>query len=205
MLPNSILAGIMNIDVKIETKKIAQEIIHGSVEQAVEDFDHFLGNYHFLTSSNLDRATLSNLGTNLAKYVRKSPDNFMQFSKQVWYNSHGDGRYPIGIILAALENIIPDTVIYEAVEMCRDAKSVEDVESIVTGFEPVILRDPDTYFPILQNYLNDDCLWVKRVVIITLGHIMFRYKNDGIVNRCLEMLRPEIEKNDEDVINVTSW
>ncbi|MCP4723707.1 MAG: hypothetical protein GY863_01660 [bacterium] len=34
---------------------------------------------------------------------------------------------------------------------------------------------------------------------------MFRYKNDGIVNRCLEMLRPEIEKNDEDVINVTSW
>ncbi|MFC1564116.1 DNA alkylation repair protein [candidate division KSB1 bacterium] len=195
----------MNIDVKIETKKIAHEIINGSIEQAVEDYEHFIGNYHFLTSSNLDKTTLNHLGTNLAKYVRKNPPNFMLFSKQVWYNAHVDGRHPVGIILAALENIIPDEVIEEAIEMCRDANGVEDVDSIVTGFEPVILRDPDTYFPVLQRYLDDDCVWVKRVIIITLGHIMFRYKNDGIVTKCLDMLRPEIEKNDEEINNVVSW
>ena len=67
----------MNVDIKIESEKIAQEIVGGTVEQACFDFENFLGNYRFITSAPIEKSVLNKLGTHLSKYVRKNPDNFL--------------------------------------------------------------------------------------------------------------------------------
>ncbi len=195
----------MNVDVKIEMGKITDEIINGTVEQASEDFNNFIENWHFLTSSVIDKNLLASIGTALAKYVRKKPDKFLEFCHIVWFTLHADCRIPVGHILAGLQNFIPEQVLVSAVEMARGCKGVEDVDSLVLGFEPVILRNPEKYMSLLEKLICEDNIWIKRVVIITLGHIIFRYKTKEQVDKCLELIRPEMVNGDEYIKNATSW
>lgn len=195
----------MNIDVKLEAEKIASEIVNGTVEQACYDYENILGNYHFLTSSRIEKSFLNNLGTNIAKHVRKNPENFIQFCENIWYKKVKDGRPSIGLVLAALESINPEGIIEKIVEMCETAAGIDDVDTLVTGFEPVILKNPDEYLPMLKEFIKRDNIWIKRLVIVTVGHLMFRYKTKEITSKCLEIIRSEISNSDENVRKATSW
>ncbi|MFC1556807.1 DNA alkylation repair protein [candidate division KSB1 bacterium] len=195
----------MNIDLKIDAENISKEIVDGTIEQACFDYENILGNYHFLTSSNIEKSFLNNLGNNLAKHTRKNPRNYLAFCTKIWHNNIKDGRTPLGNILAVLESIDPDTVIPEILNMCRSAKNADDVDTLVNGFEPVILRDPEKYLPLLHKEIRSDSTWVQRLVIVTIGHIMYRYKTEVITSQCLEVMRPVIINGNKKVSKATSW
>jgi len=195
----------MNIDSKLEAEKIAEELILGTVDQACEDYKNILGNYHFLTSSHIEKSFLKDLGIHIAKHARKQPENFLLFCKKVWIGAIKDGRTPVGLILANLETLNPDRIIPEIIEMCRNTAGREDVDILVTGFEPVFLREPNKYFTVLEHYITDDNIWVKRLIIVTSGHVMYRYKTYEITSRCLELLRPEISNECIHIRKATSW
>ncbi len=195
----------MNIDLKLESLKIAEEIISGTIDQACFEFENLLGNYSFLTSSNIDKPFLVNLGSHIAKHSRKSPNNFLKFCKTVWFDNIQDGRIPVGQILAVVETINPEETIPEIIEMCKDAKGPDDVDALVCGFEPVILKDPEKYLSLLNNLASEKNIWLERLVIITVGHIMYRYKTPEITENCLEIIRPLISKGDENTVKTSSW
>ena len=195
----------MNIDSKLEAEKIARELVSGTVDQACEDYKNILGNYHYLTSSRIEKSFLKDLGTHIAKHARKKPDNFLLFCKKVWISAIKDGRAPVGLILANLEIFDPKRIIPEIIEMCRNTASREDVDILAAGFEPVFLRKPNKYFTLLEYYIKDENIWVKRLVIVTTGHIMYRYKTADITSRCLELLRPEISNECIHIRKATSW
>ena len=195
----------MTIDIKIESARISLEIISGSVEQACEDYKNVLDNYRFITSAPMEKSYLNSLGTLLARQVRKQPDNFLKFCTSIWSDSFKDGKEPVGSILAALQALNPDLIISETIKMCRKAKNTDDVDILVSGFEPVILRDPHKYFPLLKSCIDDDDIWVKRLVIVTIGHIMFRHKKEDITTDCLELLRNELSNESEPIRKATSW
>jgi len=106
----------MNIDSKLEAEKIARELVSGTVDQACEDYKNILGNYHYLTSSRIEKSFLKDLGTHIAKHARKKPDNFLLFCKKVWISAIKDGRAPVGLILANLEIFDPKRIIPEIIE-----------------------------------------------------------------------------------------
>jgi len=195
----------VNFDIKIESARIASEIINGSVKQACEDYKNVLDSYRFITSAPMEKSYLKNLGSLLGKQVRKQPDNFLKFCTSIWSDSFKDGKDPVGSILASLQMLNPDPIILETIKMCRKAKSTDDVDILVTGFEPVILRDPQKYFPLLKSIINDDNIWVKRLVIVTIGHVMYRHKKEDITTDCLELLRDELSNESEPIRKATSW
>jgi hypothetical protein len=195
----------MNIDVKLESQKISREICSGSVEQACEDYKNILGNYHFFTDAPLERSMLNNFGVSLSKHVRKHPINFLQFCQRIWYDTTEDNREPIGPILAALEQLDPEKTIRTIITMCRDAESIEDVDIMVIGFESVIVRNPIPYFPLLAEYITNENIWIKRLIIVTIGHIMQRHKTTETTRQCLELLRPVITYKNKYIQNTTRW
>lgn len=194
----------MNVDIKIEADKIAHEVINGSVEQAFEEFNDLIGNFKFLTSI-VDKSLLNNLGTSLSKLVRKNPEGFLEFCEMCWNKGEEECRVPLGTILGALEKFIPDQVIEKTIDLCRTSKDIGDVDNIVTGFEPIIVRNPEEYFPLLKKFISEDNIWVKRLIIITVGHIMYRHKTPEITNQCLELIRPELKNEHDNIRKVTSW
>jgi len=195
----------MNIDLKLEAEKIAEEIISGTVEQACFYYESILGNYQFLTSSRIEKRVLNTLGSHLAKHARKNPENFLYFCKRIWYKKIRDGRPALGFILAVLETINPDVVIPEIEQMCFHAAGSDDVDTLVLAFEPVILKNPPQYLPLLKDFMKRDNVWIKRMIIITMGHLMFRYKTAEITRQCLEIIRPELYNGDDHVRKTASW
>lgn len=195
----------MNVDLKIEAEKIALEILDGTVEQACYEYDNFLGNYRFFTSAGIEKGLLNKLGTHLSKYVRKNPENFMSFCKMVWTKQIQDGRIALGPVLASLQAIDPDKAIPEILEMCKSACGEDDVEALVSGFEPAILKNPDKYIPLLEKNISDRNKWVGRLIIMTVGHLMYRYKSEEVTAKCLEILRPVLSNGDNDLLRTSSW
>ncbi|MFC1513986.1 DNA alkylation repair protein, partial [candidate division KSB1 bacterium] len=179
--------------------------ISGTVDQAYEDYSNFLDNYEFFTSVPLESKSLHNLGINLSKHVRKNQKNFLLFCKKIWFDAENNGKAVISPIISSLEILDPEGIIPEIVEMCRSSKDIQDVDLLVSGFETVFLRKPEEYFDLLNKYISDQNIWVKRLIIVTAGKIMYRHKTNEITNRCLDILRTEIDNENKAIRKATSW
>ena len=147
---------------------------------------------------------LKQIGAKIAKPASKNVKEYLPLTRLLWDEYGREGRVVTLIPLGKMELAAPNTIVPLLKEMCRSCITWEDADRLaMNGLEPIVRKEPETWLPEVENWLEDDNKWVKRAGVTVMGRLPM--KQPTYTKRCLAGAERLLFDEDTDVKKATSF
>jgi 3-methyladenine DNA glycosylase AlkD len=127
---------------------------------------------------------LKEIATQIVKATGKDVAYFLPFAQVLWDQYGREGRIVSLIIFGALELADPQRIVPLLKTMCRQCVSWEDADRLaMDALEPIVRKDPTTWFGELETWLTDESPWNRRAAITVIARLPM--KQPAFVGRCI--------------------
>ncbi len=147
---------------------------------------------------------LRDFGKEIAKAAKKRVDDFIPLTRMLWEEFGREGRVVTVYPLGAMELAQPEVIMPILLELCRTCITWEDADQLsMRALEPIVRKDPETWFPALDPWLVDENKWVRRAGITAVGRLAM--KHPDYTARCLEAAEGLLLDEEIDVKRAVSF
>lgn len=147
---------------------------------------------------------LKQIGKEIAKPAAKNVEAYLPLTQLLWDAYGREGRVVTLIPLGKMELKEPETIVPILKEMCLTCITWEDADRLaMDALEPIVRKDPETWLPEVESWLNHENKWVKRAGITVIGRLPM--KHAGYTRRCLADAEQLLNDEDTDVKKATSF
>lgn len=147
---------------------------------------------------------LRQIGAEAAKITSQDLNRFLPLAELLWNDYGREGRIVASVILGKMELRDPERVIPYLKKLCRSCITWEDCDQLaMRGLEPIVRKDPEIWLPEMAAWTADSSKWVQRAGVTVVGRLPI--KNPSYTKRCLEMIKPLLNAQDEVVRKAVSF
>lgn len=147
---------------------------------------------------------LKQIGKEIAKPANKQVDDYLPLTRLLWDEYGREGRVVTLVPLGKMELKAPQTIVPLLKEMCTTCITWEDADRLaMDAFEPIVRKEPETWLPEAENWLNHENKWVKRAGITVIGRLPL--KHPTYTKRCITNTEQLLFDEDTDVKKATSF
>lgn len=142
-------------------------------------------------------AVLRTIGQELGQAARKQVEDYIPLARLLWDAYGREGRIVAAVMLSKMELADPERVVPLVMVLCRSCYSWEDADQLaMNGLEPIVRKQPETWLPRIEPWLEDENMWVRRAGVTVVGRLPM--KQPEYAGRCLALaesllLAPEVE------------
>lgn len=147
---------------------------------------------------------LKQIGKEIAKPASKQVNAYLPLTRLLWDEYGREGRVVTLIPLGKMELKAPKTIIPLLKEMCTTCITWEDADRLaMDALEPIVRKEPGTWLPEIESWLDHDNKWVKRSGVTVIGRLPM--KHPEYTKRCLAGAVQLLFEEDTDVKKATSF
>ncbi len=147
---------------------------------------------------------LKQIGKEVAKPAAKQIDAYIPLTQLLWDEFGREGRVVALIPLGKMELKEPKTIVPILKEMCTTCITWEDADRLaMDALEPIVRKEPETWLPEVESWLDHDNKWVKRAGVTVLGRLPM--KHPQYTSRCLAGAEQLLFDEDTDVKKAISF
>jgi len=147
---------------------------------------------------------LKQIGKEIAKPASKQVADYLPLTQLLWDEYGREGRVVTLIPLGKMELKKPHTIVPLLKEMCTTCITWEDADRMaMDAFEPIVRKEPETWLPEAEEWLNHENKWVKRAGITVIGRLPM--KQPIYTQRCINNTERLLFDEDVDVKKANSF
>jgi 3-methyladenine DNA glycosylase AlkD len=149
-------------------------------------------------------AVLKSIGKAIGKAARKRVDDFIPLARLLWDQYGREGRGVAVTPLGMMELTDPDRLVPILMETCRTCITWEDADQLaMNALEPIVRKEPETWLPALEPWLDDENKWVRRAAVTVAGRLAM--KHPTYTTKCLELAERLLLDEETDVKKAVSF
>jgi 3-methyladenine DNA glycosylase AlkD len=147
---------------------------------------------------------LRSIGKAIGKAARKRVDDFIPLARLLWDQYGREGRGVAVTPLGMMELTDPDRLVPILMETCRTCITWEDADQLaMNALEPIVRKEPETWLPALEPWLDDENKWVRRAAVTVAGRLAM--KHPTYTTKCLELAERLLLDEETDVKKAVSF
>jgi 3-methyladenine DNA glycosylase AlkD len=156
-----------------------------------------------LKASGVSLDVLKSIGKTIGRHAKGKEAGHLPLASRLWNNHNREGRIVAACLLGEIVLALPEPVFTLSRTLAASTISWEDADNMIMSVEPAVRKNPDVYFPMLDEWFKDSCKWIRRIAITIAGRLPM--KKPGYTDLCLKKILVTIEDEDIDVRRATSF
>lgn len=160
---------MISLDWKERLLKDADDFCKNKLIKKDYRFDVIYNAYPARDGHNIPNEVLTLVAKEIAKYVEKKHDKYIDFLDYLWYEGYFNGKFIASIILNKIYSKDKEKYSAKMLEFLEDAEGLQEKGLIIDKvFFPLLKRYPDKYLATVYTWASSGDLELEEVALKTL-------------------------------------